>query len=334
MSVRYRLPALVGGCLVGALGLLGWVSQPSTKIEASQWVATQVTVYQPQWFEAHLFLDGQFSKIKVNRDWTIKQVIEEFSLPYSPEAQIFPDLNALVNPAIPTVIIDNPVYYNLRLDGQVISGQTYAPNVSVLLKELDLTLQGQDFVRPALSTPMNQNIDVDLVRVETRQLIKEEPIGFQIIYQDSSSLIRGQSQVAQKGHEGMKKLEIEQILHDGKVVKETVLSENVVSQPVNTIIHQGTALPPANYEHSGTATWYRSPTAHQYQYVAASYTFAKGTLVTVTSHETGISIVVKITDYGPTPGTDRIIDLDVDAFEALGISRRRGVTPVTVSGSV
>ena len=63
---------------------------------------------------------------------------------------------------------------------------------------------------------------------------------------------------------------------------------------------------------------------------AASRTLPLGSKATVTNKETGQSIEVEINDRGPYKGQGRIIDLSKSAAEDIGLTKERGVAPVTV----
>lgn len=75
----------------------------------------------------------------------------------------------------------------------------------------------------------------------------------------------------------------------------------------------------------GEASWY----AYQDCNCAASRHYPEGTLLTVTHIGSGRSVVVEVNDYGPEEWTNRVIDLDVVAFEQL-VPRGYGVTQVKV----
>ncbi len=75
----------------------------------------------------------------------------------------------------------------------------------------------------------------------------------------------------------------------------------------------------------GEASWY----AYQDCNCAASRHYPEGTLLTVTHIGSGRSVVIEVNDYGPEEWTNRVIDLDVVAFEQL-VPRGYGVTQVKV----
>jgi hypothetical protein len=75
----------------------------------------------------------------------------------------------------------------------------------------------------------------------------------------------------------------------------------------------------------GEASWY----AYQDCNCAASRHYPEGTLLKVTHEGSGRSVIIEVNDYGPEEWTNRVIDLDVVAFEQL-VPRGYGVTQVKV----
>lgn len=95
----------------------------------------------------------------------------------------------------------------------------------------------------------------------------------------------------------------------------------------------------AGWEQSGTATWYggrhhgrRTSSGEpfdQYAMTAAHPSLPLGSRVRVTMHDTGESVVVRITDRQPYHGGRRIIDLSRGAAARIGLLAR-GMGRVTV----
>lgn len=75
----------------------------------------------------------------------------------------------------------------------------------------------------------------------------------------------------------------------------------------------------------GEASWYK----YHGCLCAASRHYPNGSLLQVTHVKTGNQVVVEVNDYGPEAWTERLIDLDVVAFERL-VPRTWGITQVVV----
>ncbi|MFZ5982243.1 MAG: septal ring lytic transglycosylase RlpA family protein, partial [Patescibacteria group bacterium] len=89
------------------------------------------------------------------------------------------------------------------------------------------------------------------------------------------------------------------------------LSKNVVKEPINEIIVQGTYVK-IGKSHTGLGTWY----AFKGGLYAASPWLPIGSYARVTNRANGKSVIVEINDRGPF-GKNRIIDLDKVAFQKI-----------------
>ncbi len=75
----------------------------------------------------------------------------------------------------------------------------------------------------------------------------------------------------------------------------------------------------------GEASWYRYHGCR----CAASRDYPNGTLLRVTDIDTGTWTIIEVNDYGPELWTERIIDLDLVAFEEIS-HKGKGLTQVRV----
>lgn len=74
----------------------------------------------------------------------------------------------------------------------------------------------------------------------------------------------------------------------------------------------------------GQASWFNAPDG-----TCAHRSLPLGTLVKVTRTSTGVSTVCRVNDRGPSPATNRIIDLSLDTFQKLA-SPDAGVIDVRI----
>lgn len=78
----------------------------------------------------------------------------------------------------------------------------------------------------------------------TETVVGTETIPYQTVYEDSSSLYRGQSKVKTAGVAGSKQVTSQVIKQNGVVIASNLLSEQVLNQPQNQISLKGTASAP------------------------------------------------------------------------------------------
>lgn len=82
----------------------------------------------------------------------------------------------------------------------------------------------------------------------------------------------------------------------------------------NLQINNKTELPSSQ---SGLASWYTLGLSNPELHTCASTKFAIGTYLLVKNQRNGLSVVCLVDDYGPTPPTNRVIDLSRGCFGAI-----------------
>lgn len=93
-------------------------------------------------------------------------------------------------------------------------------------------------------------ISVQAVTEETRELTKN----YEVEYKEDDSMYEGEEEVIQEGETGKVKQVVKVTKKNGIVIKEDVLKEEVISEPVKEIIAKGTKEKPTYGAYSGQAT--------------------------------------------------------------------------------
>ncbi len=81
--------------------------------------------------------------------------------------------------------------------------------------------------------------------VVTEEELTEETIDYEIVYEQTDSLFKGQTSVKQNGQEGKKRVHYKITKKNGQVVDREVLDSEVTKEPVNKIILEGTKVIPS-----------------------------------------------------------------------------------------
>jgi uncharacterized protein YabE (DUF348 family) len=79
---------------------------------------------------------------------------------------------------------------------------TTAADVSQLLTELGVAVDGNDRVKPAAASALTPNLRVLVQRVSVRDVTKSETIDYGVQHRSDSSMYKGQSKVVAAGREG------------------------------------------------------------------------------------------------------------------------------------
>ncbi len=154
---------------------------------------------------------------------------------------IFVDVNAnAVVTNNPNVVVREAVQVTINVDGKTLSMKTVAGTVGELLKSQNIVLDTDDEVKPSINTVLQNDMVVDVLRVEyvSRDAIESVPFGKETIH--SAGMALGTTKVTRKGVEGEKSVTYIDKVVNGSVESSKVVSEQIVKAPVNEITTIGT----------------------------------------------------------------------------------------------
>ena len=187
----------------------------------------------------------------------------------------------------------------------------------------NIKLSDDDITTPSRQTLIKNGMEITVIHVVIKEETKKQDIDFKTISNEDDKLGWRIKKVTQKGIKGTREIKYKVVYHDNKEISRKVLESNIVKDPTDEIVTQGTYMK-LGKANKGQGTWY----AFKGGLFAASTTLPRGAYAKVTNTENGESVVVQINDYGPQ-GKGRIIDLDKVAFEKIA-SLGAGVIGVKV----
>ena len=231
-----------------------------------------------------------------------------------------------------------------------------AGTVEDVLTDAGIKPDGDDIVKPALSTALADGMTIQFTDVEVKSSTKDVKVPFEKKTEKSKKMDKGEEKVTAKGVDGLKRETYRDVYHDGKKVSSKKQSEKVLKKPVDQVTTVGTkeeAAPSTSSNDGGSNSsdgggenltpavgnqckasyyWDPQPTAsgerfNTHDFTAAHKSLPFGTRVKVTNKANGRSTVVRINDRGPYVA-GRCLDLSTAAMKAIG-GVNSGVVSVT-----
>ncbi|MBE6803146.1 MAG: DUF348 domain-containing protein [Ruminococcaceae bacterium] len=130
----------------------------------------------------------------------------------------------------------------IKADGKeftkVVSGKTVADALNMA----GVTLSGEDFSEPAVTTLLKKNMAIEVFRVTVEERTENQVIKHETEYSYNDSLYREDKKVLVEGVDGAKAIVYEDRYINGELSSTTVVSENVVSEPTTELIEVGTKV--------------------------------------------------------------------------------------------
>lgn len=112
-------------------------------------------------------------------------------------------------------------------------------NVADALAALGITLGDSDRINVSLEKPITGEMNIVIQRVTTRTITRESAIPFSVTELPTQTLKKGKTRTLSKGQDGVLAETVEQVLVDGVVTEETVLSEEILREPVAARVFVG-----------------------------------------------------------------------------------------------
>lgn len=136
--------------------------------------------------------------------------------------------------AVPVYVTDN---------GKETEIMTYRDTVGEMLKDNSIELSTLDRLEGVtLEDKINENMSINIVRVDENVVTEEEAIPYEIQRQANKRLDKGTERVVQRGQDGILEKKYKVITENGVEVSREFISESIVKDPVTMIMEYGTIL--------------------------------------------------------------------------------------------
>ncbi len=259
----------------------------------------------------------------VSASATVEDMLREEQFRITPVDRVYPDPSNTLKDRM-VVYVHHPYTLTLSVDGTTRHISTHARTVGALLNEERVALGKLDEVAPPLETPLSPLTHIRITRIEEFTEKEKTRIAFPTVVRDDRALLYSKTVVTQEGRDGEEEVTYRIRAKNGVETSRTILARRTLQPAKAKIVRRGTKIVIGRTQR-GIASWY----AFKGGLTAASATFLKNSFVRVRNIQTGAQIIVQINDYGPSPSTGRIIDLDRDAFQKLA-PLSSGLTEVIV----
>lgn len=186
----------------------------------------------------YLVVDGQTQSIET-RHSLVNQVLDEQSITLHPDDAVSRPLSSSLQDGDRIVVV-RAVPVKVSVDGATKVHFTTQSNVGNIIKELDVALDEDDKVTPAVDSGVTANLDIQIVRVTKQNIEKTEPVPFTVVKTADNSLPKGETKVIEQGSEGLVVHSVEKVYEDGVFVSKRWLGKEVVKPATSKVIAVGT----------------------------------------------------------------------------------------------
>lgn len=197
-----------------------------------------MTVTWEQAKQIVLTVDG-IRKTKWTTADTVKDVLDANDIEMKPHDEVKPDLHSTVRNFM-NIEFQSAFQIPLSVGGEEERVWTTKTTVADVLKQEDVTLDKLDRVEPKAETIVNEDTEIDVIRVEKVTDVIEEAVEYKTVTRKDSSLAKGKEKVLSAGKKGKVKKHYEVTLENGEEVDRKLVKEEKVSDSEDRIVAVGT----------------------------------------------------------------------------------------------
>ena len=134
----------------------------------------------------------------------------------------------------------NKEQINLIASGKELEVSTFTTTVKDLLEENNIKYDADDIVTPSLEDEITDYMDVRVIDVKKKKIVKKEEVDYEVQIIEDSNLLKGVQNIEQEGTYGEKEITYEYIYHDGKYSSKNIINEKITKEANNKIVKKGT----------------------------------------------------------------------------------------------
>lgn len=183
-------------------------------------------------------IDGKPIKV-ITFNNTVEKALKDKDITVGEKDKIYPSLKSNIANK-DTVNIKRAVNIKVVVEGKEMNVLTAEDTVDAMLKAEGITVNSQDKVVPDLNTKLDLNMNVEVVRVETKTYKDSVPVEFKTVMKTDRSLSNTVKKTVQEGQNGEKQIVTDVTYENGKEVTRKNVSEKVTKNPTDKILVLGT----------------------------------------------------------------------------------------------
>lgn len=128
----------------------------------------------------------------------------------------------------------------LVVDGKKKEISTFTGNVEELLIEQEVKYDTNDIINLPLDTKLTDGMNVEVTDIMVKIEKESKVVDFETEIVKDSEMKKGTTSVSVEGKNGENELVYEVTYHNGKQVGKKFIEENVITNPVNKVVKEGT----------------------------------------------------------------------------------------------
>lgn len=186
-------------------------------------------------------INGQ-EQIVSTKQWTLERLLAERSIEIGPYDKVSLAQGAAIKDG-DRVVIDHAKAVTVKADGKTHTYYTTDKTVQDAMATFNIPIREQDRVTPALTSAINSDVTISVVRVDTEVETTQHKMPYKVVKKEDPQLAEGKQKVIQTGQEGLLVKQFKKIYEDGQLVSEELVLKSMETSAVEQVVAVGTKKP-------------------------------------------------------------------------------------------
>lgn len=191
--------------------------------------------------DINIEFDGLINTYTMYED-TVGEALSSLGIVIGSDDKVNYALSAAVQNGM-VITVSSAKYVTLTVDGNTANYAIYNGTVADLLELAQITLGTNDYTIPSLDTMLEENMVVEVYRVELETVTQTETVAYDTITQQDSTADRSTTTVVTEGVDGEERVAYEVKYVNGEEIEKTELSRVTVREAVDEVVKVGTNTP-------------------------------------------------------------------------------------------
>lgn len=264
-----------------------------------------VSVFSPYYSKVSIVADGKTQTFITTRGGNPEELFTQVGLSLDSGDQYFESSDEDNNYAEYRIVRA----FEITITDAGITGtyETTGGTVADVLASAGISLPDEDdMMNCSAQDEIYAYMNIVIDRVDYVYNTSDVVIPYQTLKRETDSLVKGETEVATDGVDGLKRVETRIKYVNNVYAFEEVVSETVLTQPVNEVIDVGTAAPKTTTTAAASGVLNSKPTNNSSSNAAGTFTDASGRTVNYSQVLTG-----KGTAYTDDPGSKTSTGMEV-----------------------
>lgn len=185
-----------------------------------------------------VIIDGKESKL-ITYKATVGGLLKSNGITLKEKDLITPNIENKVSKG-DVVKIRTALPVKIKIDGKEEDVLTASTDVEEMLNSEGIKLGDEDRVLPGKDSLIVKDMNIEIVRVETKDIETVEAIPFTTEVKNDENMINTSSKTLKDGQNGEKKIVTRVVYENGQEVSRKVVSQAVLREPVSKLVAKGT----------------------------------------------------------------------------------------------